>query len=756
MSRRLELYVDDQRVELSAEPQVALSYDAAATRSIAAARQAQIVEFEVEMSHSASVVFGGEGYPHAATRFNAESHVGALKLEGVTLVEGEVTLRSIERTGLSLKYGLRITRSAAPWADIAVDTLLSETAIDYQITLRTADVTATWEEEQPVQFFPVERDEYEVVISSVALELVRRVRSIDEYHPFLKLDSVVRSLVEVSGYELVSELAESEEFKQLYMSGSYVSQDNDAAEEAMDFYVKKSSSESAVGDYTGRVTFSESQTGSSAVDTFVDIGTIDSDAECYTRGSCLQYVSGAVQFTPPTSVSVGFEYRVLYTTEYWIESRERLMAFDTFYFGESPAIKVDILNIFPDERGEAKLTGFNYLLVVFDHVDGASYRVRARLDGSSAYTTLTSWSGRSTNFTTPFVDSVDEIVLDVLSGGSYVEFAQDWALYQGYIEEWGETEVDVTLRTSPNTISKKRFIGMYVEGAQQGMAFTLLEGTSIRPYFAAYPGYGDVVEYVDLSQHEIHQDDVLESLQHLFNLRFYTDNVAQRLYIDPLERIYDRSVVWDWSDRIVESEGIIYEDAAIDVARRRKWGFQDGDGAVSRSSPEYGEWSVALGSYASNDSSVSILNPIFSPSLNNDDGVLIVGNRDDLSIVDTLEFSPRVVYYRGLDEAGDPIVAFHSAEQGVTLCFDDYEGVAGLNQHYAAQIEREERSQYVTLTLRLEPHEMVDLLSPLEGRASVLSTFSLRIDGEWIECWIEQIANYRVGEGSAQIKFLII
>ncbi len=760
MSRGLELYIDDRWVELRAEPQIALSYDAAATRSIEAAREPQIVEFEVEMSHSASVIFGGEGYLHLATRFNAQNHTARVVLEGVTLLEGQLTLRSVERCadrmGESLKYGLRITRAAAPWADIAVDTLLSESAIDYQITLRTDDVKATWAEEQPVQFFPVERDEYEAVMSSVALEAVRRVRSIDEYHPFLKLDSIVRSLAEVSGYEIVSEFADSEEFKQLYMSGSYVSQENDAAEEAMDFYVRKSSDESAVADYSGRVTFSPTQSGSSAIDSFVDIGTLDSDGECYTRGNCLEYISSAVQFTPPTSISVGFEYRVLYTTEYWIESRERLMAFDTFYFGESPSIKVDILNNFPDERGEVKLTGFNYLLIVFDHTDGATYRVRARLDGSTSYTTIASWSGRSTNFTTPFVDSIEDMVLEVLSSGSYAEFEDDWALYQGYVEEWGETQVDVTLRTSPNTISKKRFEGMYVQGAEQGMAFTLLAGTSIRPYFAAYPGYGDVVEYLDLSQHEMHQDDVLESLQHLFNLRYYTDTQAGKLYIDPLERIYDRSTLWDWSDRVVASEGVLYEDAAIGVARDRKWGFQDGDGAVSRSSPEFGEWSVTLGSYAADDTSVTMLNPIFSPSLNNDDGVLIVGNRDDISIVDTLEFSPRVVYYRGVDESSEPIVVFHSAEEGVSLCFDDYEGVVGLNKHYLAQIEREQRSQYVTLTLRLEPHEMVDLLSPLEGRASVLSTFKLTIDGEWVECWIEQIAQYQLGEGSARIKFLII
>lgn len=758
MSSRIKLYVDGQQVELISEPSVILSYDAASTRSIEAAREDSVVEFDVEMSHSAALVFGGEGYLHSAARFNSESHIGEITYEGISILKGELTLRSVERSGETSKYGIRVSRAAAEWADYAAETLISLSEIDYQITLRQNDLEATWEEEQPVQFFPVTRDEYDSTMSSVSLETVRRIRSIDEYHPFLKIDSMLNSFVEKTGYELVSEIALSEEFQQLFMSGSYVSQENDAAEEAMDFYVKKLSDESTTADYSGRVSFSISQS-SNAIDYFVDIDSIDEDNECYSRGNCLEYSSGAVQFTPPTEISVGFEYRVLYTTEYWIESRTKLKGFDTFFFGESPTVAVDIVNNFADEREEELLTGSTYLVMIFDHTDGASYRLRAKLNGSSSYTTLTSWTARTLSYTTPFVTSIEDMIVEIVEGSSYVSYSGDWALYQGYIEEWGETEIDVTIRTSPSSVSKtspKRFEAMYVEGAEAGMSFTLKAGTSITPYFSAYPGYGDVVEYVDVAQHELYQSDVLESVQHMFNLRYYSDPVARRLYLDPLDRIYDTATIWDWSDKILLGEAITYEDAAIGVARVRKWGYLDGDGAVSRSSPDFGEWSYTTASYATNDTSVTKLNPIFSPTLNDDDGLPIVGDRDDISITDTLEFSPRVLYYRGLDDNGDPVVVFHSDAEGVSLCFEDRDSLTGLNKYYAKQIECEERGQYVTLTVALEPHEMADLLSPLSGRASVLSTFGLRIDGEWTECWIEQIVEYRVGEGCAKIKFLIV
>ncbi len=756
MSSGIELYVDNQRVEIIGEPRVTLTYDAESTRSIDAARESQVVEFEVEMKEPIDISFLAEGYLHASSRYNAENHRGALHIESVKMIEGRLTIRSVRHRGDRLIFELRITKAIAPWAEVAVDTLLSESPIDYQMTLRTADVREKWEEDSDVQFFPVVRDEYFSRMSSVSFETVRRLRSIDEYHPFLRLDSLVKAVAAEAGYELVSDFVESEEFKQLYMSGSYVSQNNTAAKEAMAFYVKKSSNESAVADYSGRVTISISQTGSSAIDHFVNIETLESDKECYTRGNCLTYIGGTVQFTPPTSVSVGFEYRVKYTTSYWIESRKRLKAFDTFYFGESPEIKVDILNTFPDERGREKLTGFNYLIVIFDHASAASYRLKTRVNGASDYTTLTSWSERTKRFTTPFVETIEDMVLEVLQGGEYVEYEEDWALYQGYIEESGETEVDVTIRTSPSTISKKRFEGFYIKGGDPGMAFTLLAGTSIRPYFAAYPGYGDIVEYSDIAQHEMRLSDVMRSIQHLFNLRFFTDVEARKLYIEPLDELYSHDDIWDWSERVDESKGITFEDAAIGVAKRRTWGFQEGDGAVARSSPEFGKWSRVLNSYAANNVSATTLNPIFSPSLNDEDGVLIVGNRDDTSVVDTLEFSPRVVYYRGIDDAGEPIVTFHDPDEGVSLCFEDRDGVRGLNRYYESQIEREERGQYVTLTLRLEPHEMVDLLSPIEGRASLLSTFRLKIDGEWAECWIEKIVAYRLGEKCAEIKFLIV
>ncbi len=789
MTNSLKIYIDGQPLACVEQPKVVISYDAEQTRSVERARAGRVVEMVIALDDEGEAIFAGEGYLHALQRFNHTSHMAQIEWDGEVIMEGAVTLRGIERDGAVSRYRVAMEWSSGEWAERAATTLISLLPIEYSAELRQPDIIAAWSAEgaaqSPVQFFPVHRDDYEAESSSVSLEVVRRVRGVDDYHPFLKVAQMVRAVAQQSGYTIESALMGREEFRNIYMSGAYRSQYNDVARAAMDFKVSKSESESAEADYAGRVSISPYIVGS-AISSIVDLESLESDYNCFETNDCLREDDGAVCFVPTTAVSVGFEYRLRYVTDYKITSRERLTGFDTFYFGEAPVVKIDIVNNFVDERGGEMESGLEYLLIVFDHEPGAIYRLVGCVDGA-AEAALVMWSLASTRFTCYFDEGVTGLALQRFEDGVYVDCDLDWAMYQGYVTESGDTEIDITIRTSPDTYSPtspKSFGNCYIEGAEEGMELTLLEGTSITPYFSGYPGYGEEVTFEDLAQHTLRQSKFLESVMQMFNLRLFVDERARKIYLDPLDEIYDSQPIFDWSDRVVEGEPITFEDCALGVRKIRKWGYQSADGVTNRlsgffyapgedypdapesdplqydeeaSSPQYGAWQRAIESYGAEAGEESILNPIFSPSQSTLSDVLIVGDRDDVAVVDTLEFSPRVARWCGTNDSGEPSVSFHNSIAGHTLCFEDRDGIEGLNRYYKRQIELEQRGQYITLALRLSPAELTSLFSVVEGMPNLMSRFSFVVQGERVECRIEAIEEYCIGrDGVARVKLLIL
>ncbi len=781
----VELYIDEQMVNATSEPLVTMSYDVATMESVDAAREPRVVTVEVTVVDDSASVFGGEGYLHVGVRFNASEHTAKLTHEGHTLFEGAVTLSGVRREADGRTFILSISDEGAEWAVNAASSTFNTMPIVDEMNLNLNMIKGRWEGDYTVQFFPVHRDDYESEVSSSSTSLVRRIYSIDRYHPFLNVGDMLRAIATNAGYTIESEIMEMDHFKRLYMSGSYVSQENSVAKDVMDFCVKKCSDVSTTASSIGMVSISP-YVGVNSVSSLVDYDSIASLDECYARGAYLALDDeGIVTFTPPTGVSVGFDYRIKYVTGYWIESRTKLKALDTFYFGEGEAVQIEIVNLFTDMRGEALIDYLEYFVVVFDYASESGFRLRDSATG----TVVAMWSGRTTNFTISNTSGYGELVLEQLIDGVYYSYGGDWAQYQGYVEERGNTEIDLSIRTPPLSLtptSSKSFNPIFISGAEGGAAFTLREGTTITPYFSAYPGSGSNIEFADVAQHDMTQGTFIEAIRHLFNLRLFTDNEARVIYVDPVEQIYDTSKVWDWSDRVIETETLLYEDVAVGVDRTRVWGYQDGDGVTNRSawsyypesesypaqpeaepeqsdtealSPEYGAWQRSIANYASDDATTNLLNPVFSPTQNNISGIPIVGDRDDVDIVDTLEFSPRVVRWLGTTVSGNeelPYTAFHSEAYCETLCFEDRDYIVGLNQYYREQIEREERGQYVTLSLRISTYELIALMKPNDDMPHVLSTFSLTLDGEVAKCRIEQIEEYSDGDGVARVKMLIV
>ncbi|MFR9650746.1 MAG: hypothetical protein SNG35_01825 [Rikenellaceae bacterium] len=775
------LYIDNYAVtQLSGE--IKIGYDAEQLVDLDKAYEQSSIDLEIEVEPSLRWIFGGEGYTHAAARFNASYHYGAICCEGIEIVGGGVTLLSVSHSEGKILYSIRIKRSIGEWIGGGAANMFNLLPLSYDRQLVISTIYEGWEQSaelSPVKFFPVYRDSYVNNYTDSLTEVVVRTCSVDDYHPFINIYRVVETILEQDGYILVSSFMESDLFRNLYMSGAYSSQDSETIRAAMDFYAKRESSSSAVGSSNGRV-YITSSISANSVGNFITDDSTSTDSDCFDNGHCLTVSGGTITFTPTVEVSMGLEFRIKYRTDHTIESRSTLSGYDRFYLYDSYIVEIDIPNTYTDNRERTIYSNHSYRIVVFNHVDGTSYRVTALNASSGESGVLTSWSGQTVLYsTTSLVGDGDlgSLELEVLSGGSYISTDLDWALYDGYVEMEGSTIVDLTVRTPPDSYSPSSPLEIsfvYAECDYWSMSFELLEGSALSPVFAEYPGYGSFISFEDVAQHSVRQRVVIESLLHMFNLRLYTDELSRRVYIEPYDTLIDGSECFDWSDKIDESKAITFEDVALEVARERTWGYQRDDGYSERVSEEesededeqsevttkmIGDWSYYCESYASIDSDTTILNPLFSTSLNNEDGLLVVGDRDDPLTVDTLEFAPRVVTYAGVELSGNisqPTIYFHSLEREFTLCFDDREGVEGLNHYYTRQLAYEQDSQHVTLWLNLSPYDVASLCSPLERRASYLSNFQFTIDGEVVVCRLQQLESYDVDSSLAECKFLII
>lgn len=792
----ISLAIDGVEIKGVSPSTLALTLSAEAQRSVeAAALDCDfILTIDIEaINDSAHALFSGDGALHDGAPFNRTKHVGELKCDGVVVVSGEVVLLSSLVGAKGVTYTVRLRRAGAQWAVAAQDTLIHEVEMEYSERLDLSTMEGSWSDDNSVKFFPVHRDSYTSTYSSVSLDTVRRIRSVDDYHPFINIYDLMVRIFEQQGYTVESSFMESEQFRKLYISGAYVSQSSSEAKAAMDFYAVKQESVSTTADYRGRVNISPLYSYNS-VGYLVDFDSIDERAECYSLGGAFTVVSGVLTFTPLQSVSVGLEVRLKYTAEYVVESRTALRTFDTLYLEGSMMYEYEVANKFIDQRDEPLEMLFEYKVVAFDGDSSLVYDLTIMINGVE--TSLGQWTGIWGEVATPrFSDSdvVDTPKLYVTSaGGSRTLYSDDWALYMGYVELEGEVEVDVTIRTPPTNASPSSPIELtapFISGGDAGMSFTLLAETSLQPYFAGYPGYGSNIDFSDISQHEDYASAFIESVRHMFNLAIFSDLEGQRVIIEPEEEIYDSSTLWDWSGKIVDSEPITLTDVALDGARQRKWGYQAQDGVTTRiagfyyeagetypdapeaepeqsyegaSSPEYGTWLVDLDTYAAEERTGTQLNPMLSPTINDTLGVPIVGDRDNPDMSDTLEFSPRVLSYEGLmwsENEWVPNTVFFCEELGVNLCFEDREGVRGLNKYYSDSVERLERGQYVELSLRLTPSEVIALATPLAGRASMLSTFVLEIGGERCEARLESLeletVGQRLAESVARCRFLI-
>ncbi len=437
-----------------------------------------------------------------------------------------------------------------------------------------------------------------------------------------------------------------------------------------------------------------------------------------------------IRFTPPTQVSAGFEYYLKYTTDHRIASRTQLRGFDTVYLGPGSRLSFTLANRYEDRR-PAMRANYAYRIVVFGHTAGSQYRLTCTLDGvaGAAWTTF---SGRSARVASPVSGNPANPVLWVMRDGQWTRYAEDWALYDGNVEETGQTTVELRIRTAAELVSPaspKYFYAINFSGAEAGMALTLHKECSLRPCFLSSPGYGSVLRFADVAQHRIRQSELLEALAHLFNLRFYTEEATRRVFIEPADGFYGSGPEADWRTKTDFSQPVVLEEIAPQIHEVRTWCYQEGDGAVKRYESDadtaFGAWNVRTDSCAAKQGERTERNPLFGPTLNSTGHyrnapaaqLMQVGDRDDAA-QDGTNFTPRIVRYMGMHPLPDgqrwgyplhaaeyPLAAFHFAGDATaepfTLCFEDRDGAQGLHRYYDRQTTQEATRQRISLSLRL-------------------------------------------------------
>ena len=207
----MELRIDGQPCDLSTKAIAVPGYDAAKLADPEACREGRSLKITIPASCRNDAVVAFAGDPHAAGRFNEALHTAELTAEGSVLIGGTVRLLATSETG----YTLEIRDGGAGWAENAARRMFSALGVAWQAELTPTTIFESWTDASPVKFFPIHRDEYEQQNSSQDLLPAERLLSVDDYHPFLHITTLVGQIFSEAGYSVKSRFLESAFFRSL-------------------------------------------------------------------------------------------------------------------------------------------------------------------------------------------------------------------------------------------------------------------------------------------------------------------------------------------------------------------------------------------------------------------------------------------------------------------------------------------------------------------------------------------------------------
>lgn len=782
----MELIIDNQPCDLPCNHLTLPGFDFSQTGDLNALREGRTLRITLPRTATNDRLIGRPCDPQTAIRFNATDHRARIEVEGTPLLQGSIHLLTASDEG----YTLELHEPGSGWASQAALQQLHELHFDYKKQLTPQTICESWRDDSPVRFFPIHRDDYGPSYNSLDLLPSERILSVDDYHPFLHLASLLEQLFRESGYTLKSQFLQSALFRSLYISGAYSTRDTAAAASHMGFLAKRLGSVTAVANAHGRVVADPFVQADYSVGNLVESATPQSvDAEgkvvtgLYNHGNCFSLTEdGAICYTPLTTASVAFAYYLKYTTSHRILTRHRLAGFDSLYLGPGNELHFTLTNRYEDRR-EALNAEQRYRVLVFDHTAGASYRLSVSLDGVSDQWSTT-FAERSASVILPASGSPSNPQLEILHGTTWEPYTGDWAMYDGHIEEYGQTIVELRIRTASELLTPstpKSFDTIYFFGADEGMTLTLHPECSIEAHFLSTPGFGSSITFQDVAQLQIRQIELLEAVAHLFNLRFATDEAIKTVYIEPYDDFYGSHEV-DWRDKVDWEEPICFTDLTPQLHASRTWCYEAGDGAVKRFEAQegtsLGSWTYTTNSYATLRGKQVLRNPLFRASVSSvghytnapSARLLQVGNRDNPT-EDATNFSPRIVSYLGMhqlaagewwghpaNEGAYPLVAFHFAgdetTEGLNLGFEDREEVTGLHRYYDRALHDQVYGGRISLSLHLPPHRLASLLRINDVGGDRRAIFRLSTPEGDLSAILEQIEAFDPATGIIRCHFI--
>lgn len=821
----MELFIDNCQADMDQGAGVSISVSVASVTQPEYGRTGYTKRIALLMTARNREIMGDCEQINALKRFNAEMHEARIEHDGCIIMEGYIMLTACEKYDCGGRYVFNIIGSGKKWSVHASRNGLSSLFPDYAITLNAGSIASSWSSSVPVRWLPVLRNRYEPENSSVGLAPAERVLSASDYHPFIHLRSVVHEIFAEAGYTLSSDFIDSTYFDSFYMSGRYTSTDVSVLRQRMDFLASRFGEVSATADGSGRV-YADPFTPYNSIGNFVDTANPKEEQNgvtldgVFTNGGCFRKEGLRVAFVPQQRVTMGFEYKLRYVTGYRIVNRSKLAGFDKIYLGNSHLHEFTITNRFKDRRGEFR-GGKEFRCIVCDYASGYNYRLlvdritnpNADPDnlGPTDYVpvTLAQFSVRSVVVSTTQIATYFNLrLLRAPVGGNYVPYTGEWALYDGYVSETGETEVEVVVRSAAEIItpgSPKYFSSIYFAGAQVGMSFKL-KRAEIRPVFQPQPTVGTTLRFSDIAAHGVNRMTVIDALRGMFGLCFYADELEKRVYVEPRERFYRSDVVVDWSDRIDYSRPYVLGDLATEVPATLTWRYRGGDGASASfnvaNGGEFGCWSTTIDNPWKEDQERNYENVFFTTSVNSE-GVLASSlsaslvNVGDIhaqadAYADDLNFPAKVVRYMGLKRLPDgerwgwpgfansyPLLAFHypfaltgitpptspagggnSIEKesalGYSLCYEERDGATGVHRWWDSLVDTYNNSRRLEVWMKLGPEDIEVLLRPNHLLHDFRAVFRLFIEGEWSDWRLEEIDGYNPAMPSTKCIFIKI
>lgn len=782
----IELWIDGQRCDIDKLPVIPINFDIERLTDVEGERSGRTIELDLPVTPLNEAVFAPSKDIYATTRFNTQHHKAVVKRNGVVVFEGTVYLRSTTiYEGGNGGYKIRICEGGAEWIEPVVYGKLSDLDVAFSAFYNLSYIENSWRDDKAVRFLPVWRDGKRYGYSASALP-TERVMLTDDYYPFISISAMVKAMFAGYGYTLHSDFLDSEFGRSLYMSGDYSRSDTLEAKEKCDFFARRSSPISATADYAGRVyttTSMATHTIGPIVDT-ADPLAVDSDGvqmvETFNTLNVFSKNSdGNICFAPTKSVKVGFMLHLEYTTDYKILSRDNFVGFDVVEGANGLRVEFPLANTCKDCRN-ALSTYRQYRAIVFDHISGREYKLTATPASGSSFS-MGQWSSRSSLVYTQSVKPVSvELSYRDSSSASWAKYQGDWALYDGYIGEEGKLDVAMDIRISPEDVAageKYELDQIWFGGADQGMQITVGNGTTLRPYFTAVPGYGSFLQFEDIAPRYIRQSELLSAIGEMFNLAFYTDEVRKEVYIEPLESFYKESDEINIDNCIDRLYGVEVLDTGLDTPQRYRFAYRSGDYASHKFNTDndtvLGEWNYYNPLYGTKNSEHKVGELLFTTTINVKNivdsapsaSLIQVGDIGAMEEGSDQAFTPHIVCYKGLrplpaDEcwiansklAEYPYAAFLD-EQDINLCFENRNGIEGLHSYHLPALLRQTNGQRVILDLCLTLAETASLLTGDGPKPSVRTMYRFEIEGESSLYRIVKIGNWDTESGVVRCTF---